>query len=134
MTAGYRCVVLEGRPIIGGGTQTTSLTLSGFKEDVCSTVHALIQANPMFRDHEIDLRPYGLEYLKADPIVFMPFLDGTSIAMWQDVERTAAEFAKFSKKDADTYRRLFLPHVRHHHLQRRRHHFRPALQHRVGPR
>lgn len=107
VTAGYRCLVLEGRPMIGGGTQTTSLTLPGFKEDVCSTVHSEIQANPMFRDHEIDLRPYGLEYLKADPIVHMPFLDGTSISLWLDMERTAEEFAKFSKKDADAYRRLF---------------------------
>lgn len=105
-TAGYRCVVLEGRPLIGGGTQTTSLTLPGLKEDICSTVHAIIQGNPMFRDHEIDLRPYGLEYLKADPILHMPFPDGTYITMWRDAERTAAEFGKFSKKDAATYLRL----------------------------
>ncbi len=104
-TAGYRCLVLEGRPMVGGGTLTTSLTLPGLKEDVCSTVHAMIQGNPMFRDHEIDLRPYGLEYLRADPVLFMPFPDGTSISLWLDPERTAQEFAKFSKKDAKMYLR-----------------------------
>jgi phytoene dehydrogenase-like protein len=107
VTAGFKCVVLEGRPMIGGGTQSASLTLAGLHEDVCSTVHAMIQENPMFRNHEIDLKPYGLEYLKADPILHFPFLDGTSITMWLDVEGTAQEFAKFSKKDADTYRRLY---------------------------
>lgn len=106
VTAGYRCLVLEGRPMIGGGTLTTSLTLPGLKEDVCSTVHGSLQGNPMFRDHEIDLRPYGLEYLRADPILHMPFLDGASITMWREPERTIEEFARFSRKDADAYHRL----------------------------
>lgn len=106
VTAGYKCIVLEGRPMIGGGTVTTSLTLAGFQEDVCSSVHSAIQHNPMLRDHEIDLRPYGLEYIVPDPVFHMPFADGSSITLWRDEQRTAAEFAKYSKKDAATYLRL----------------------------
>jgi phytoene dehydrogenase-like protein len=106
VTAGYKCIVLEGRPMIGGGTITTSLTLTGFKEDLCSTVHSAIQSNPMLRDHEIDLRPYGLEYIVGDPVFHMPFLDGSWITQWRDPQRTADEFAKFSKKDAAAYLRM----------------------------
>src|SRR5512146_1096107 len=97
--AGYRCVVLEGRPTIGGGVKTAELTLRGFQDDVCSTAQYFIQSNPMLRNNEIPLRDYGLEYIDPDPIFHMAFLDGSHLTQWRDVERTIAEFAKFSKKD-----------------------------------
>jgi len=105
--AGYRCVVLEGRPTIGGGVKTAELTLRGFQDDVCSTAQYFIQSNPMLRNNEIPLRDYGLEYIDPDPIMHMAFLDGSHITQWRDVERTIAEFGKFSKKDAAAYRRMY---------------------------
>ena len=104
--AGYRCLVLEGRPIVGGGVKTAQLTLRGFHDDVCSTAHAFIQDNPMLRNNELKLGDYGLEYIFPDPIMHMPFPDGSYITMWHDPDRTIAEFAKFSKKDAAMYRRM----------------------------
>jgi phytoene dehydrogenase-like protein len=59
--AGFRVLVLEGRPMIGGGTKTAELLLPGFKQDLCSTVHGGIQQNPILRDNEINLRDYGYE-------------------------------------------------------------------------
>ena len=105
--AGYRCVVLEGRPTIGGGVKTAELTLRGFQDDVCSTAQYFIQSNPMLRNNEIPLHDYGLEYIDPDPIFHMAFLDGSHLTQWRDVERTIAEFAKFSKKDASAYRRMY---------------------------
>ena len=35
--AGFRCVVLEGRPIVGGDVKTAELTLRGFLHDTCSS-------------------------------------------------------------------------------------------------
>jgi phytoene dehydrogenase-like protein len=58
------------------------------------------------RNDELQLEKYGLTYYKPDPVVTMPFEDGSNLTMWLDIERTAAEFGKFSKKDADAYRRL----------------------------
>lgn len=104
--AGYRCLVLEGRPTVGGGVKTAELTLRGFNDDACSTAHYLIQANPLLRDDELKLGEYGLQYIDPDPILHMPFPDGSSITQWRDLDRSAAEFAKFSKKDAAAYRRF----------------------------
>ena len=59
--AGYRCLVLESRAIVGGGVKTTQLTLRGFKHDVCSSAHVLIQDSPILRDDELGLGQYGLE-------------------------------------------------------------------------
>jgi phytoene dehydrogenase-like protein len=44
--AGYKCVVLEGRPIVGGGVKSAQLTLRGFTHDMCSSAHNGIHGNP----------------------------------------------------------------------------------------
>ena len=104
--AGYRCVVLEGRPMIGGGVKTAELTLKGFYDDCCSTSHAFIQDNPLIKNNELDLAEYGLEYITPDPVFHIPFADGTYLTQWRDLDRTCAEIAKFSKKDAAAYRKM----------------------------
>jgi phytoene dehydrogenase-like protein len=104
--AGYRCLVLEGRPIAGGSVKTAELTLRGFKHDVCSSAHNVIQDNPLLRDDELKLGEYGLEYIFPDPVFHMPFPDGSYLTQWRDLDRTCAEFAKFSKNDALAYRRM----------------------------
>jgi phytoene dehydrogenase-like protein len=104
--AGYSCVILEGRPTAGGDVKTAEITLRGFKHDTCSTAHISIQDNPMLRNDELKLGDYGLEYIFPDPIYHMPFPDGTYITQWRDLDRTCAELAKFSKKDADAFRRM----------------------------
>ena len=105
--AGYRCLVLEQHSVIGGGVKSEELTLPGFQHDTCSTAHNGIQGNPLMRNDELKLRDYGLEYINPDPIMHMPFADGSYITQWADLDRTADEFAKFSKKDADAYRRMY---------------------------
>jgi phytoene dehydrogenase-like protein len=104
--AGLRCAVIEARDDIGGDTSSEELTLPGFRHDTCSTAHNLIQAGPILRDDELGLAAHGLEYLHPDPVVHLPFPDGASITMWRDLERTCAEFARFSAADAAAYRRM----------------------------
>jgi phytoene dehydrogenase-like protein len=104
--AGLSCLVLEARQDIGGNTSSEELTLPGFLHDSCSTAHNLIQASPMLADDELGLSDHGLEYLHPDPVVHLPFPDGSWLTMWRDEERTWAEFAKFNKRDADAYRRM----------------------------
>ncbi|MBZ5526904.1 MAG: NAD(P)/FAD-dependent oxidoreductase [Acidobacteriia bacterium] len=105
--AGYRCLVLDGRPKVGGGVKTAEFTLRGFKHDTCSSSHSGLYDNPLLRDDELGLREYGLEYIDPDPIIHMPFADGSYLTQWRDLDRTCAEFAKFSKRDAAMYRRMY---------------------------
>ncbi len=102
--AGYKVLVLEGRPTIGGGCKTAEVCLPGFKEDLCSSVHSGFQNNPALK--ELSLKDYGLEYLDPELVMHIPFLDGTSITVWRDLDRTCETIAKISKKDAETFRRL----------------------------
>jgi phytoene dehydrogenase-like protein len=104
--AGLRVEVIEGHERIGGDTITEDLTLPGFHHDSCSSAHVLIQSNPLLRKNELGLDHYGLHYLFPDPVVVIPFPDGESITMYRDRERTAAEFARYSPRDARAYLQL----------------------------
>lgn len=104
--AGFRVLVLEGAARIGGDTTCEELTLPGFIHDPCATAHNLIQSNPLIKNNELELDRRGLKYLYPDPVFTMPFLDGASITMWRDLERTCAEIASFSPADAAAYRAL----------------------------
>ncbi|OGO18138.1 MAG: hypothetical protein A2Z14_13500 [Chloroflexi bacterium RBG_16_48_8] len=105
--AGLRVLVLEARPNIGGNTATEELTLPGYKHDVACSAYVLLQASPAIRNDELGLiRKYGLKFVKPDPIITMPFKDGTSLTMWLDIDRTVEEFNKFSKRDGEAYRRI----------------------------
>jgi phytoene dehydrogenase-like protein len=104
--AGFRVLVLEGAPRIGGDTTCEELTLPGFIHDPCATAHNLIQSNPLMRNNELELDRYGLNYLYPDPVFTMPFLDGASITMSRDLDATCAELARFSPADAKAYREL----------------------------
>ena len=104
--AGYEVLVLDARPIPGGGAASEELLLPGYRVDSCSTGHTLIQTNPLLLDDELGLQAdYGLEYLVPDPFAHVAFPDGRHLTMWMDVERSCEEIARFSRADADAYRR-----------------------------
>src|SRR5262250_800350 len=47
--AGFSCLMLEARPVIGGNTMTEELTLPGFLHDTCSTTHSIFMESPIWR-------------------------------------------------------------------------------------
>jgi phytoene dehydrogenase-like protein len=105
--AGYRCRVLDARPVPGGGVASEESLLPGYLLDSCSTGHTLIQTNPMLTKDELGLiAERGLAYLEPDPVAHVVFPDGESLTMWRDPERTCEEIAYFSPDDAEAYRRL----------------------------
>ncbi|MDH5421267.1 MAG: NAD(P)/FAD-dependent oxidoreductase [Acidimicrobiia bacterium] len=105
--AGYACVVLDAREIPGGGASTEEILGPGYWVDTCSTGHTLIQVNPLIRNDELGLvSKYGLRYVDPDPVAQVAFPDGEPFTMWLDFDKTCAEIARFSEKDADAYRRL----------------------------
>jgi phytoene dehydrogenase-like protein len=105
--AGYEVVVLEARSIPGGGAASEELLGPGYLVDSCSTGHTLIQTNPLLVDDELGLLSrYGLEYIAPDPFAHVAFPDGQQLTMWLDVDRSSEELARFSPRDADTYRRM----------------------------
>ena len=104
--AGREVVVLDARPVPGGGAVTEELLGPGYAIDSCSTGHTLIQSNPLLARDELGLlAEQGVEYLAPDPVAHVAFPDGQQMTMWLDVERTVEELTRFSRRDAAAYRR-----------------------------
>jgi len=101
--AGLKVAVLERRYEIGGGLATENLLLPGMLVDSHAIYHMMVEYAPPMRDFELDKR-YDLEWIYPDVQVVMPFQDGTYLALYKDPEKSAKSIAKFSEKDAESFR------------------------------
>jgi phytoene dehydrogenase-like protein len=99
--AGLAVEVVEAHSELGGGMRTAELTLPGFRHDVCSAIHPLARASPVFRELEID-------WVDSPAACAHPFDDGTAVTLDRGVDETAAQLGS----DASSYRRLVEPFVR----------------------
>src|SRR5258707_1311413 len=107
--AGRKVLVLERNAWFGGGVVSRELTLPGFRHDQHSMSHIFIQANPLLKNDELGLKSrYGLEYIFPEVPMMSVFEDGSTLKLYRDRERSAAEIAKFSKRDAEAFRRVSL--------------------------
>ncbi len=105
--AGKKVLVLERNAWHGGGVVTRELTVPGFKHDQHSMAHIFIQGNPLLRNDDLGLKSkFGLKYVFPEMPMMSVFEDGTTLGMYRDRERTVADIAKFSKKDAEAFRKL----------------------------
>ncbi len=94
--AGRSVLVLERRELVGGCAVTEELW-PGYRVSTGAYLTSLLQERIV---GELDLPRFGYQVEPKDPPFFSPFPDGRYLFMWQDAERTRAEIAKFSKRDA----------------------------------
>jgi phytoene dehydrogenase-like protein len=103
--AGLSVLVREAASMPGGGARSEALTLPGFLHDVCSAVHPLGVASPLFR--RLPLADHGLEWIQPSAAMAHPFDDGT-VAL---LERSTAATGEWLGPDAAAYRALMDPFV-----------------------
>jgi beta-carotene ketolase (CrtO type) len=104
LKAGYSVLLLEKRSVPGGAATTEEVIPNeapGFKFNLCAIDHEFIHLGPVVE--ELELTKYGLEYLFCDPVVFCPHPDGKYFLAYQSVEKTCAEIARYSERDARKY-------------------------------
>lgn len=103
--AGKKVVVLERNDIIGGGAVTVERNAPGFKYDKHSIAHAMIQANPLILDDELGLlSKFGLQYFYPPATSSTVLEDFRSLEFFRDLDKTCEDIARYSRKDAETYR------------------------------
>ncbi|WP_346290445.1 beta-carotene ketolase CrtO [Sphaerothrix gracilis] len=104
LKAGYSVLVLEKRSLPGGAATTEEAlpeTAPGFRFNLCAIDHEFIHLGPVVE--ELELTKYGLEYLYCDPVVFCPHPDGKAFLAHRSIEKTCAEIAQYSDRDAKKY-------------------------------
>jgi beta-carotene ketolase (CrtO type) len=104
LKAGYSVLLLERRSSPGGAATTEECLpeeAPGFKFNLCAIDHEFIHLGPVVE--ELELTKYGLEYLYCDPVVFCPHPDGKYFLAHKSVEKTCAQIARYSDRDAQKY-------------------------------
>jgi phytoene dehydrogenase-like protein len=97
--AGLDVLVLEKRDLVGGAAATEE-PWPGYRVSSASYVVSLMPPQVV---RELDLKRFGYEVSIITPDYFVPFPDGTSLTLWGDVERDAANIARFNERDAAAY-------------------------------
>ncbi|MBC8144915.1 MAG: NAD(P)/FAD-dependent oxidoreductase, partial [bacterium] len=105
--AGMRVHLIEAKESIGGGARTMELTLPGFHHDVCSAIHPMGYASPVFR--QLDLARDGVEWIHSPLDLAHPFDDGSTAVLSRDMDATCASLGV----DANAWRELMSPFLEH---------------------
>lgn len=103
--AGLSVSVYEAQQTLGGGARTAELVMSGFRHDLCSSVHPMAMASPFFR--AFDLGTHGVQLLQP-PVAYAHPVDGSRAGLaWRALDRTADSLGR----DGPRWRSLFGPMV-----------------------
>ena len=112
LKAGLSVAVVERHLEVGGGLDAhENPRAHGFWHNIHSQNHRAVPDLPWFKG--LELASYGQEYVRPEIAVGMLFRDKTCL-LWHnsDVEQTCSSIARFSEKDAKTFRdfhRRFTP-------------------------
>lgn len=102
---GLRILVVEASSHIGGGLSTEEITLPLFRHNL----HAFfVRWTPDYTIwNDLDLDRFGVRSIWPEVQNGLPFDGGErALVTYRDLDRSLAEIARLSTKDAETYRRL----------------------------
>jgi phytoene dehydrogenase-like protein len=100
--AGKRVLVLESRERIGGAC-TIEEPFPGVRMSPCAYLAGLL--HPLIIE-ELGLVERGFAWTPAVNGLFVPFLDGSSIQLWDDDDRCGDEVRRFSPKDVEGWKAM----------------------------
>ena len=100
--AGKRVLVLEARERVGGAC-TVEEPWPGVRMSPCAYLAGLL--HPLVIE-ELELRARGFAWTPAVNGLFVPFLDGTSVQLWDDDDRCEAEIRSFAPQDVKGWRAM----------------------------
>ena len=104
--AGLSVLLREANETIGGGTRSLELTRPGFVHDVCSAVHPMAVASPLFRS--LPLPEFGLQWINPPIAIAHPLDNAPPACLALSMQETGATL----QRDSAAWRYLFAPLVR----------------------
>src|SRR3954468_14202103 len=102
---GWKVLVLEAAPTIGGAASSAPLIEPGFVNDRCSAFYPL-GATPIAPLAELGLEDWGLTWCHAPVVVAHPAPDGSCPILTRGVDGTAAPLASIEPGDGERWRQL----------------------------
>jgi phytoene dehydrogenase-like protein len=107
--AGQPVTVVEAADRPGGAVRTEELTLPGFRHDTFSAVHPAAAASPVFA--RMPLERHGLRWIHPEACYAHPVPGGRAVALYRDLDRTAATLDAGHAGDGARWRAFVAPMV-----------------------
>ena len=104
--AGLKVLMLEKRCEAGGGLATEEVTIPPYLHNTHSIYHLMVDYAPPYKDFNLE-EQYKVKYVWPELQWALPLSNGKSLRIYRDVDRTCDSIAKFSRKDAETYREIY---------------------------
>ncbi len=101
--AGASVLVLERRWETGGGVMTDEQ--SGCRINTHATYMMMMDKAPAYTD--LELHEVGCTYITPQPAASLLLKDGRALCLYNDVEKNVASISRFSKKDAEKFRKVY---------------------------
>ena len=98
--AGLKVLILEAKATIGGGMRTEQVTLPGFNHDICSAIHPMAAASPIFNQWPLD--KFGLEWMTPEIQAAHPLDNGHAALLYKDISETVKSLGV----DGERYEKL----------------------------
>ncbi len=95
--AGWRVLLLEAQPTIGGAVASSQDVAPGFEHDTFSSFYPLAASSPALNG--LGLERFGLSWSHAPAVVGTPGADGRWALLHRDPERTAASLDRLRPGD-----------------------------------
>ena len=103
--AGKKVLILERQGFPGGGVVTREINTPGYRHDIHSSCHIMIQGNPLITEDELGLfSKFGLKYNYSNVPYASIFPGNETLITYKDLDKACAEIARFNARDAETYR------------------------------
>ncbi|MCK5654604.1 MAG: NAD(P)/FAD-dependent oxidoreductase, partial [Dehalococcoidia bacterium] len=102
--AGARVLLVERRHETGGGL--VSEDFSAFRFNLHAIYMMMMDVMPPYDD--LDLYTEGCVYIQPEVQVSLLTKDGKALTLYRDLERSVESIKKFSPKDADRFRDVYL--------------------------
>ena len=103
--AGQKVLLLDKRYEVGGGLATEEVTLPGYFHNTHAIYHMMVDYAPVYQDLKLE-EEYNLRHIYPQLQFAMPLSDGRCLCLYQDVDKTCASIARFSQRDAESYRQM----------------------------
>lgn len=104
--AGQRVLVLESRARVGGACtieEPFPASHPGVRMSPCAYLAGLLHPRVV---EELNLPARGFHWTPAVNGLFVPFLDGSSVQLWDDDDRCEAEIRRFAPGDVEGWRAM----------------------------
>jgi phytoene dehydrogenase-like protein len=108
---GRSVLVIEARNMPGGAVATEALTLPGFWHDTYSAVYPAGAASPVFA--RMPLEQHGLQWVHPPVLMAHPLPDGRAVALYRDIQRTAAGMEAMQTGDGTRWQTFMGPYLTH---------------------